>query len=357
VRDLRGIGIQPNIIIPRTDHPVSKELTDKLALFCDVDPEAVIPLETTKYLYEVPLMLEAAGIGDYITSKLRLKAKRPQLDEWREMVDKMKAPKAGTVRIAIVGKYVELHDAYISVKEALFHAATLHNRELEIDWVYSGDLEEGKGVDRLGKADGIVVPGGFGDRGIEGKIVAARYAREHKVPYFGLCLGMQIMCIEFARNVMHLKDANSTEFARHCKNPIIDLMPDQISVENKGGTMRLGRYECCIEPGTVAASSYDQEQVFERHRHRFEFNNSYRKAFEEKGMRFSGINPAYGLVEIAELSEHPFMLGTQFHPEFLSRPNRAHPLFSAFIKSAIGFIQRPTVNAVTVNKEPERELA
>jgi CTP synthase len=336
VRDLRSIGIQPNIIIPRTDYPVSKEMTDKIALFCDVDPEAVIPMETTKYLYEVPLMLEDAGLGEYIVSKLRLKGTRkPDLTEWRAMVEQMKQPKPA-VKIALVGKYVELHDAYMSVKEALFHAANAHDRDLEIDWILSTDLEKGKGQDRLREADGIIVPGGFGERGIEGKIAAATFARENNIPYLGLCLGMQTMCIEFARNVLHLKDANSTEFSKSCKNPVIDLMADQHNVQNKGGTMRLGKYECCIEPRTLAAAAYGQEQIFERHRHRWEFNNSYRRQFQDAGMIFSGTNPAYGLVEISELRDHRFMLGVQFHPEFLSRPNRPHPLFSKFIEAAIG---------------------
>jgi CTP synthase len=353
VRDLRSVGIQPNVVIPRTDYPVTKELMDKLALFCDVDPEAVIPLMTTRYLYEVPLMLEDAGLGDYIVSKLRLKAKRPQLDEWRAMVDSMKQQKE-PIKIAVVGKYIELHDAYMSVREALFHAANANQRELDIEWIYSGDLEEGKGFDRLDKVQGIVVPGGFGDRGIEGKILAANYARVNRIPYLGLCLGMQVMCIEFARNVLGLKDANSTEFARTTRNPIIDLMPDQVNVENKGGTMRLGKYECCIEPNTLAAAAYQQSQIWERHRHRFEFNNVFRTQFEEAGVRFSGINPGYGLVEIAELSNHPFMLGTQFHPEFLSRPNRPHPLFNAFIRASI---DPASVIPAALPQEAQVELA
>jgi CTP synthase len=334
VRELRSVGIQPNVVIPRTDYPVTKDLMDKLALFCDVDKEAVIPIITTRYLYEVPLMLEDAGLGDYIISKLRLKPSRPDLREWREMVDQMKRPK-DPIQIAVVGKYVELHDAYMSVREALYHAANAHDRELKVNWVYSGDLEDGKGYDILAQSAGIIVPGGFGDRGIEGKILAAKYARENRLPYLGLCLGMQTMCIEFARNVLGLSDANSTEFAKNTHNPIIDLMPDQVKVEMKGGTMRLGKYECCLEPNTHAAEAYGVPMVMERHRHRFEFNNAYRASFEEAGMRFSGLNPGYGLVEISELANHPFMLGTQFHPEFLSRPNRPHALFSKFIETSI----------------------
>lgn len=353
VRDLRSIGIQPNIIITRTDYPVSKEMTDKIALFCDVDPEAVIPMETTKYLYEVPLMLEDVGLGEYIVSKLRLKGvRKPNLDEWRAMVAEMKRPKP-TIRIALVGKYVELHDAYMSVKESLYHAANAHHREIEIDWIQSTDLEKGEGLDRLRQAAGIIVPGGFGERGIEGKIIAAQFAREHGIPYLGLCLGMQTMCIEFARNVLNLKDANSTEFNKSCKNPVIDLMADQQNVQNKGGTMRLGKYECCLTPGTIAAAAYGEEQIFERHRHRWEFNNTYRKQFEAAGMLFSGTNPAYGLVEISELRDHPFMVGVQFHPEFRSRPNRPHPLFDRFIAVAAGDVK----DARAAQPEREHELA
>jgi CTP synthase len=334
VRDLRSIGIQPNVILPRTDYPVSDDLLRKIALFCDVDTEAVIPLLTTRYLYEVPLMLEDAGLGDYIVSKLRLKARRPNLDEWRELVDSMKQPKP-TLKIALVGKYVELHDAYMSVKEALFHAANANGRALEIDWISSEDLEKSDVEKRLVDAAGVIVPGGFGERGIEGMIQAVRYARESLTPYFGLCLGMQIMCIEYGRSVLGLKDANSTEFTRSTKNPVIDLMQAQRNVHEKGGTMRLGKYECCLIPGTIAATAYGRESVFERHRHRWEFNNAYRESYEQAGMCFSGVNPELNLVEISEIKNHPFMLGTQFHPEFLSRPNRPHPLFDGFIKAAI----------------------
>lgn len=334
VRELRSMGIQPQVIIARTDHPVSREVANKIALFCDVDEEAVIPLETTDLLYDVPLVLEDAGLGDYIVDYLQLKTQPPDLAGWREMTARMRAAKE-PVRVAVVGKYVELHDAYMSVKEALFHAASSRNRRLEISWVYSGDLEKGKGWDALREVDGIVVPGGFGYRGVEGKVLAARFAREQKTPYLGLCLGMQVMCIEFARNVLGYEDANSTEFETVSDHPVIDLMLEQRTVTDMGGTMRLGLYPCKLEPGSVAAQAYHgQDQVQERHRHRFEFNNAYREVYTAHGMRFSGISPDQRLVEIAEVVDHPFMVGSQFHPEFLSRPNAPHPLFAAFIDAA-----------------------
>ncbi len=339
VRELRSIGIQPNVIIARTDHPVSRELVDKIALFCDVEPEAVIPLETTKLLYEIPLLLEDAGLGDYVVRRLGLGDLKADLGEWRQLIERMKSV-TGRVRVAVVGKYVELRDAYISVKEALMHAATAHDRAVEIEWVYSGDLEKGKGWDVLETVSGIVVPGGFGERGIEGKIMAARWARENQIPYLGLCLGMQVMCVEFARHVLGLEDANSTEFDTSTPAPIIDLMPEQRAVADLGGTMRLGLYPCVLTPGSVAHRAYGAPVINERHRHRFEFNNAYRAAFEDAGMVFSGQSPDRRLVEIAELRDHPFMLGSQFHPEFCSRPNAPHPLFRDFIAAAVACAER-----------------
>jgi len=341
VRELRSIGIQPDVIITRTDHPVSKEVTDKIALFCDVAPNAVIPLETADLLYEVPLLLEDAGLGDLVVHQLKLEAQPVDLDEWRRLIKRMRNPE-GTVRIALVGKYVELRDAYISVREALYHAATAHGRSLEIDWISAGDLEKGKGFDLLEQADGIVVPGGFGERGIEGKIMAARWAREHKVPYLGLCLGMQVMCIDFARGVLGYEDAHSTEFEAGTSAPVIDLLPDQRSIEDLGGTMRLGLYPCVLVEGTVTQQAYGKTYVEERHRHRFEFNNAYREAFAQAGMRFSGLSPDRRLVEIVELADHPFMIGSQFHPEFGSRPNAPHPLFLAFVGAALAHRKRDT---------------
>ncbi len=335
VRELRGIGIQPDVIIARTDYPVSKEVTDKIAQFCDVDEEAVIPLVTTDLLYEVPLTLEDAGLGNYIVERLKLKADPPDLESWRALMRRMRAAKE-PLRVGVVGKYIELHDAYMSVKEALFHAASARDRKLEIEWIYSGDLEKDRGWDAVENVDAIVVPGGFGYRGVEGKVLAARYARENQVPYLGLCLGMQVMCIEFARDVIGLEDANSSEFETVTDHNVIDLMLEQRGVTDMGGTMRLGLYPCELKPGSVAAHAYnDRAEVEERHRHRFEFNNTYREDFENAGMLFSGISPDGMLVEISEVAGHPYMVGSQFHPEFLSRPNAPHPLFLGLIDAAI----------------------
>ncbi|MEO8610609.1 MAG: CTP synthase [Chloroflexota bacterium] len=336
VRDLRGIGIQPQVIIARTDFPVGKDVTNKIALFCDVDEEAVIPLPTTDLLYDVPLTLEDSGLGEYLVAQLGLETPKPALDEWRSMIRKMRTTKK-ELKIGVVGKYIELHDAYMSVKESLFHAAAAQDCRLEISWIYSGDLEKDKGWDKVAEVDGIVVPGGFGYRGVEGKILAARFARERKVPYLGLCLGMQAMCIEFARDILDLENANSSEFDQS-EHAVIDLMLEQRGITEMGGTMRLGLYPCDLQPGTLASRAYGNvPTVSERHRHRFEFNNVYRTSFEKNGMIFSGLSPDGELVEISELKDHPFMIGSQFHPEFLSRPNRPHPLFTAFIDASLEY--------------------
>jgi CTP synthase len=267
---------------------------------------------------------------------LKLDVEPVNLTEWRALIDRMRNLD-GPVRIALVGKYVELHDAYMSVKEALTHAATAHDRTLEIEWIHSGDLEKGKGVDLLKTVHGIVVPGGFGERGIEGKILAAQVARQHNIPYLGLCLGMQVMCIEFARSVLGLENAHSTEFVGSSPDPVIDLLPDQRSIEDLGGTMRLGVYPCKLTPGTITQGAYGTVATEERHRHRFEFNNAYRDAFQSAGMLFSGLSPDERLVEIVELKDHPFMIGSQFHPEFQSRPNAPHPLFDRFVEAVIEY--------------------
>lgn len=337
VMELRRLGIQPQVIIARTDHPVSSDVVDKIALFCDVESRAVIPLETTDLIYSVPLILEDSGLGEYLVSQLKLNTNKPDLEDWRKMIYKMRESKQRNqhVKIAVVGKYVELRDAYMSVKEALLHAAAANGRHLEILWVNSEELEKGKGWDVLAQAQGIVVPGGFGYRGIEGKIMAGRFARENKVPYLGLCLGMQTMCIEFARNVLGLEDSNSSEFEVTSENYVIDMMLEQRGITDLGGTMRLGVYPCDLQPGSRAAEAYGLAQVDERHRHRYEFNNEYRGSFEANGMRFSGVSPDGQLVEISEVVDHPFMVGSQFHPEFLSRPNRPHPLFNALIQNAV----------------------
>ncbi|NWF68786.1 MAG: CTP synthase [Chloroflexi bacterium] len=335
VRELRSMGIQPQVIIARTDYPVDKDTVEKISLFCDVDEKAVIPLVTTDLLYGVPLELEDTGLGDYIVDYFGFKTPPPNLNSWRKMTARIRASKE-PLRVAIVGKYVELHDAYMSVKEAVFHAATVFEQRPEILWLYSGDLEKDKGWDELEKADAIIVPGGFGERGIEGKILAARFARERKIPYLGLCLGMQVMCVEFARNVLDLEDANSSEFEGNAAHPVIDLMLDQRDLKDMGGTMRLGVYPCRLKPGSKAYTAYGgAAEIQERHRHRFEFNNAYRSQFEEKGMVFSGVSPDQRLVEIAEIGDHPFMVGSQFHPEFISRPNLPHPLFAALVQAAM----------------------
>jgi CTP synthase len=330
VKELRAIGIQPDVIVARSDYPVGDEVKDKIALFCDVEREAVIPLVTVDSIYKVPLILEEAKLDSLLIERLALVAGEPDLQAWRDLVAKIEAPKPA-VQVGLVGKYIELQDAYMSVKESLYHAGIANGVDVDIHWISSEDLEKGRGLDALAEVDGIVVPGGFGYRGIEGKIVAARYAREHKVPYLGLCLGMQVMVIELARHALQTDEVNSTEFEPHVRHPVIDLMPDQQSVTNMGGTMRLGVYPCHLTPGTIAAEAYGVEVVQERHRHRFELNNAYRDILARQGMVFSGLSPDRRLVEIAEMDDHPWMLGCQFHPEFRSRPTRPHPLFRAFV--------------------------
>ncbi len=334
VKELRAIGIQPNLIICRSDFPIEDNLRDKISLFTDVEKDAVVPLVTARNIYAVPLVLEDLGLGKLVVDYLGLPAREPDLAAWRDLVQHINAPKE-PLRIAVVGKYVELPDAYISVREALFHAGLANDRAIEIEWILSEDLEHDKGFERLERADGIVVPGGFGERGIEGKILAARFARVRQVPYLGLCLGMQVMCVELARFALESADPNSTEFNPGTRHPVIDLMPSQRSISEMGGTMRLGRYPCQLTPGSVAARAYRGEAVIsERHRHRFEFNNAYRDLLNKAGMDYSGLSPEGNLVEIAELRDHPFMVGSQFHPEFKSRPDRPHPLFREFIRAA-----------------------
>lgn len=333
VRELRSIGIQPDMIMCRADLPVGDDLREKIALFCDVDKEAVVPLVTVETIYEVPLILEDAGVAELICQRLNIECNAPDLQAWRELVHHIKKPKS-TVNIGIVGKYVELEDAYMSVYEAVKEAATQQDCEANIEWISSEDLERMRGFDRLERLNGIIVPGGFGERGIEGKIVAAKFARVREVPYLGLCLGMQVMVIELAREVFGSEAANSTEFNPTTPHPVIDLMPDQRDIADLGGTMRLGSYPCHLVPGTLAAQAYQKDVVHERHRHRFEFNNEYRERLQEGGLVLSGLSPDERLVEIVELKDHPFMAGSQFHPEFLSRPTQPHPLFSTLIKAA-----------------------
>jgi len=332
VNELRRIGIQPDVILCRSDKEISEGIQDKISLFCDVDKEAVIPLVTSETIYEVPLLLEQYGLGNFIVNRLRLEAEESNLDDWRDMVNRLKAPKE-PVTIGLVGKYVELQDAYYSVREALCHAALTHNREVKIEWLNSEELQDGHN-NKLRQVQGIIVPSGFGYRGIEGMIEAARFAREKEIPYFGLCLGLQVMIIEFGRHVFHSQDVNSTEFNSDTAYPVIDLLPGQRGVNQKGGTMRLGTYPCHLVPGTKAARAYGCEIAYERHRHRFEFNNTFRQPLDEAGMRASGLSPDGELVEITELKNHPWMVSCQFHPEFRSRPDCPHPLFADFIGAA-----------------------
>ncbi len=330
VNELRRMGIQPDVIICRSDYPISEGIRDKISLFCDVEKQAVIPLPTVSTIYEVPLVLEEEGLGQLVVKKLGLKARRANLNQWRELVARLKEP-GEPVNIALIGKYVELEDAYYSVREALQHAALHHNRELNITWVHSEELKKDNVDALLGSVQGIVVPGGFGVRGIDGMIKAASYARNNDIPYLGLCLGMQVMVIEFARYALGSTKPNSTEFDESTPYPVIDLLPDQKDIENKGGTMRLGNYPCQLVDGSRAAKAYQQSLVQERHRHRYEFNNKFRAQLQEKGMVYSGLSPDDRLVEVCELANHPWMVSCQFHPEFGSRPNRPHPLFRDFI--------------------------
>jgi CTP synthase len=329
VNELRRIGIQPDIIICRSDYPIPDGIKDKISLFCDVEREAIIPLPTVSTIYEVPLILEEEGLGQLVVGKLSLGEKETELGQWQEMVRCLKEP-CEPVNIALVGKYVELEDAYYSVREALCHAGLHHNRDINLLWIHSEELAEKGGDALLRQAQGIIVPGGFGARGIDGMITAAAYARENGIPYLGLCLGMHIMVIEFARHVLGSDKPNSTEFDPDTPYPVIDLLPEQRAMKDKGGTMRLGIYPCRLVAGSRVAAVYDKELINERHRHRFEFNNEYRDLLEKAGMVYSGLSPDGRLVEICELTDHPWMVGCQFHPEFGSRPARPHPLFYGF---------------------------
>ncbi|MGM0602153.1 MAG: CTP synthase [Bacillota bacterium] len=337
VKELRSIGIQPDIIVCRSDRELTQDVKDKISLFGNVEKEDVIQLVDAEYIYEVPLMLEEEGLADNVIGKLEIEEKvhEPELEDWEKLIEKIKN-RSELVEIAIVGKYVELPDAYISIAESFTHAGIANDCRVNIKYVYAEDLEEGEKVEEnLKDVDGILVPGGFGDRGIEGKIAAVKYARENEVPYFGICLGMQCAVIEFARNIMNLDDANSSEFDEESTDPVIDLMPDQHDIEDMGGTMRLGLYPCKLEDGTISRKAYNDEVIYERHRHRYEFNNQYRSKMKENGLIFSGLSPDEKLVEIIEIPDHPWFVGVQFHPEFKSRPNRPHPLFVSFVEAVL----------------------
>ena len=352
VKELRSIGIQPDAIICRADYPIAEDIKDKVSLFCDVRREAVVPLVTVPNIYQVPLILEDAGLGDLLVEALNLPARQRDLSDWRAMVARMSTPKE-RLPIAVVGKYADLHDAYFSVREALRHAGLFHNRDVDIAWVQSELLEHQDPNELLRHVSGIVVPGGFGSRGIEGMIRTAEYARVNQVPYLGLCLGMQVMVIEHARNLLDHEDANSTEFNAATPHPVIDLMPDQRSIRDLGGTMRLGNFPCRLVPGSKAAKAYGQEVIEERHRHRFEFNNAYREPLQEVGLLASGLSPDGRLVEVAEQTDHPFMVGVQFHPEFRSRPQRPHPLFCDFIGAATKVLREGAQHVLPLNTEAE----
>ncbi len=335
VKELQGMGINPNIIVLRCDEPLEESIFQKIALFCNVKPDCVIENITLPSLYEAPLMLERSRFSEVVCRELGIDAPQPDLAEWTELVERVNKTREHTVTIGLVGKYVGLHDAYLSVAEALHHAGFYHNVHVEISWIDSEEITAENVGSVLAGIDGILVPGGFGSRGIEGMILAAGYAREKGVPYFGICLGMQIAVIEYARNAAGIKDANSGEFNEQCKNKVIDFMPGQSDDIDKGGTLRLGAYPCEIKAGTTMERCYGALHISERHRHRYEFNNDYREILQSCGLTLSGVSPDGRLVETVELSERPFFVGVQFHPEFKSRPNRPHPLFKGFIAASV----------------------
>ena len=339
VKELRSIGISPDIIVCRSEKPISKEMREKMAMFCDVDPDAVIQNLTARSIYEVPMLMEEQGLDSIVLRKLEMEDKPKDMRGWHDMVARILKKYDKKVTIAVVGKYVALQDAYISITESLRHAAVANEAELAIKWINSEKIEaDDTNMDEvMTGVDGVLVPGGFGNRGIEGKIKAIQYAREHKLPFFGICLGMQCAVIEFARHVCGMADANSSEFNPNSSHPVIDLMPEQIDVEDMGGTMRLGLYPCKVYPDTLTSKAYNAELIYERHRHRYEFNNAFREEIVGKGLVLGGTLPNGRLVEIVELpqSEHPWFLGAQFHPEFKSRPTRPHPLFREFVGAAV----------------------
>ncbi|MGN0444295.1 MAG: CTP synthase [Acutalibacteraceae bacterium] len=334
VKELQGMGVKPDIIVLRCDEPLEESIFKKIALFCNVKPDCVIENMTIPCLYEAPLMLEKSNISSIVCRELGLETKEPDLSEWTSMIDTIKS-REQTVTIGLVGKYTQLHDAYLSVAEALRHAGYTHKAVVDIQWIDSEKITDDNVEEKLGGLDGIIVPGGFGDRGIEGMISAAKYAREHNLPYFGICLGMQIAVIEYARHMAGISDAHSGEFDELCKNKVIDFMPGQSDEIDKGGTLRLGAYPCEIKTGTTMERCYKSLSISERHRHRYEFNNDYREVLQQAGLTLSGLSPDGRLVETVELTDRPFYVGVQYHPEFKSRPNRPHPLFEGFIGAAV----------------------
>jgi CTP synthase len=333
VQELRRMGIQPDVILCRSDQPVTVETRDKIALFCDVERRAVVAVPTVRSIYEVPALLEDAGLGDFVVERLRMEAAGRDLSDWRRLVERITHP-TDLLKVAVVGKYVELRDAYLSVKEALIHAGAEFDTAVEIVWVHSEAIDDANVESQLRGVDAIVVPGGFGERGIEGKVAAARYARENDIPYLGLCLGMQVMVVEAARSALGTDAVNSTEFDPETPNPVISLLSEQQGIDEKGGTMRLGGYIAHLAAGSKAQAAYGMDEIRERHRHRYEFNNAYRERLEAFGLVASGTSPDGSLVEVCEIRDHSFMVGTQFHPEFRSRPDRPHPLFRELVRVA-----------------------
>jgi len=352
VRAMLEIGIQPDILICRCDRPIARGLKEKIALFSNVPVESVVSAVDVSCIYELPLFLHAEGLDEEIAERLNIWSRAPELGPWRRVVDKFKKPPFGTVKIGVVGKYVHLKDSYKSLHEALVHGGLANDVAVHLEYIDSEQIERGNAAAQLSGLDAILVPGGFGDRGIEGKIGAIRYARENGIPFFGICLGMQLAVIEFARDVCNLKGANSTEFQKDPAHPVIDLMPDQRGVRDKGGTMRLGAYPCALKTSSRAAAIYNNGEISERHRHRYEFNNDYREQLGRAGLVFSGTSPDDRLVEIVELPSHPYFVGCQFHPEFKSRPMLAHPLFSSFVAAALRHRREIAADARTTEDTP-----
>jgi CTP synthase len=348
VREMREIGIQPDILICRSDRPIARGLKEKIALFSNVPVESVVTAVDVSCIYELPLVLHAEGLDTQIAERLNIWSRQPELGPWLQTVERFKKPTAGGVRIGVVGKYVHLKDSYKSLHEALIHGGLANDVAVHLEYIDSEQIERSSAEALLSGLDAVLVPGGFGDRGVEGKIQAIRYARENNVPFFGICLGMQLAVIEYARNLCNLKGASSTEFQKDCPHPVIDLMPDQRGVKDKGGTMRLGAYPCTLTPNSRAATLYGQQQISERHRHRFEFNNDYREQLTRAGLKLSGTSPDDRLVEIVELDAHPFFVGCQFHPEFKSKPLAPHALFSGFVRAGM---QRRDVIAKSVRED------
>ncbi len=337
VKEMREIGIQPDILICRSDRPLARGIKEKIALFSNVDVDSVVACVDVGFIYELPLVLHAEGLDDQLIERLNIWSRQPDLSAWQRISERYKKPANGTVRIGVVGKYVHLRDSYKSLHEALLHGGLANEVRLDLEYIDSEVIEKNGAEATLQGLDGILVPGGFGDRGVQGKIEAVRFAREKRIPFFGICLGMQVACIEFARNKCGLKAANSTEFDRGTAHPVIDLMPDQRNVTDKGGTMRLGAYPCVIRPGSAAHRAYGSAEISERHRHRYEFANAYREQFEASGLVFSGTSPDKRLVEMVELPDHPYFVACQFHPEFKSRAMAPHPLFTSFVLASLDY--------------------